>query len=117
MCPSMSAYTKFCAGTSSSRTALRNDSKSAATLTAKIASMAWPGFRAVHASETPYPSRRAGDPLTTGERWPTCLAVSRTSLSRGPCTVDRTVMVTGAAPATAIVSVRVCSGSNRLSRR
>ena len=117
MLPSVSAYTRFCDGTSNSSAAERNSSQFVAWLRAKTASAVRPGVSAVHDSETAYPSGLNGAGSGVGASAPASSRVSRTSEMIGPCTVERTVNGTSLLPATRIVSSRVSIGSCCPSRR
>ena len=72
--------------------------------------MVRPGVSAVHLSATAYPSPRARAVAPLGASFPTAVSSSDASDTIGPCSVERTVTVTSAPPATLIVSMRLVIG-------
>src|SRR5262245_47400168 len=126
MLPSTSAYTMFCAGTSKSAAAARNEVQSVALFSLNSASAVGPGSSAVQRSATACPScaAAAGTPAdvgssdgvgagsTVGSGEPDGLTAGRAAMvsmspdrsdSSGPCLDERTVTVTGSPPATVMV--------------
>ena len=119
---------RFCAGTSKRDAAARNPAKSVAVFSAKIALAVVPPSSAVQRSETAYSpgGMLAPSPVpsgTTASVDPVAgsSAIAVKSSVRpdtiGPCTVERTSIVTSSPPATRNVSVRVSSGTSAPSRQ
>ena len=106
MCPSTSAYTQFCDGTTKSRSAVVKSDQLRASFIFRIDT-------SVESSGSSAVQRKASGSIGGGfgVRFDSAAFALSASETSGPCRVTRTSMCTGSAPLTAIVSGITVTGS------